>query len=394
MGFLVVLFFFCIVVGVSCSRASARQRYVASLSACLLLLVAVAVSSSAQESTVTPDELHERLDAARAEVEDIQREAETVGDQIASIDKQAAAVESALDASTRLVERTQAEIAALESEIRQEQREYDRVRERAVDIAVSLYKSGPSAQLEPFVSAQGLSDLSDSIEYSGNVARTHAEVMVRTKRLEAELEAQTEDLEVKLAEALTLRREQEKQAQHLKDLRRAQSMELADLREDVEAARREADAIEARSAEIADALAAAAPAPAPAPLPVAASGSSGFAWPISGAITSGYGPRWGRMHSGIDIDCVTGAAIRASKAGTVVSASYDESGYGYHVVIDHGGGFASLYAHASELYVTSGSVSQGETIAACGSTGASTGDHLHFEIRVNGSPQDPMGYLP
>lgn len=96
----------------------------------------------------------------------------------------------------------------------------------------------------------------------------------------------------------------------------------------------------------------------------------------------------------MDIDCVTGNPIRASKAGTVVSASYDSSGYGYHVIIDHGGGLASLYAHASELYVSGGSVTQGQTIAACGSTGASTGDHLHFEIRVNGSPQDPLAYLP
>jgi murein DD-endopeptidase MepM/ murein hydrolase activator NlpD len=78
----------------------------------------------------------------------------------------------------------------------------------------------------------------------------------------------------------------------------------------------------------------------------------------------------------------------------VVSAAYD-SGYGYHVVIDHGGGFASLYAHNSVLNVSSGqSVSQGEVIAACGSTGQSSGDHLHFEIRVNGAPQDPLGYLP
>jgi murein DD-endopeptidase MepM/ murein hydrolase activator NlpD len=121
---------------------------------------------------------------------------------------------------------------------------------------------------------------------------------------------------------------------------------------------------------------------------------SGFAWPINGAVTSGFGPRWGGTHSGIDIDCVTGDAIRASKSGSVVSATYD-GGYGYHVVIDHGGGFASLYAHASELNVSGGqSVSQGDTIAACGSTGQSTGDHLHFEVRVNGAPQDPMGYLP
>lgn len=100
------------------------------------------------------------------------------------------------------------------------------------------------------------------------------------------------------------------------------------------------------------------------------------------------------MHQGIDIDCVTGDPIRASKSGVVVAATYD-GGYGNHVVIDHGDGFASLYAHNSELHVSGGnSVSQGQTIAACGSTGQSTGDHLHFEIRVNGAPQDPMKYLP
>jgi len=100
------------------------------------------------------------------------------------------------------------------------------------------------------------------------------------------------------------------------------------------------------------------------------------------------------MHSGIDIDCVTGDAIRASKSGSVVSAAYD-GGYGYHVVIDHGNGFASLYAHNSALSVSGGqNVSQGEVIASCGSTGQSTGDHLHFEIRSSGAPQDPLTYLP
>lgn len=100
------------------------------------------------------------------------------------------------------------------------------------------------------------------------------------------------------------------------------------------------------------------------------------------------------MHQGIDIDCVTGRRSGRQKSGTVVSATYD-SGYGYHVIIDHGGGFASLYAHNSALNVSSGQgVSQGEVIAACGSTGQSTGDHLHFEIRVNGAPKDTVRDLP
>jgi murein DD-endopeptidase MepM/ murein hydrolase activator NlpD len=160
------------------------------------------------------------------------------------------------------------------------------------------------------------------------------------------------------------------------------------LRAHVQASRDEVAAIQDRSDELAQQLAVA-----DTVVPTG-TGASGFAWPISGAVTSGYGERWGGMHQGIDIDCVTGAPIRASKAGTVISATYD-GGYGYHVVIDHGGGFASLYAHNSALYVGGGeSVAQGEVISACGSTGQSTGDHLHFEIRVNGQPQDPLAYLP
>ncbi|MBA2724598.1 MAG: peptidoglycan DD-metalloendopeptidase family protein, partial [Actinobacteria bacterium] len=207
--------------------------------------------------------------------------------------------------------------------------------------------------------------------------------------------------EVRLAQALEAKEEQERQAQHLKELRQAQTAKLADLRNQIESSREEATTIQARSEEIAQQLAANALASvpsetpnAPASLSSATVETSGFAWPINGAITSGFGARWGGTHSGLDIDCVTGDAIRASRSGLVVSATYD-GGYGYHVVIDHGGGFASLYAHASKLYVSGGqSVTQGDAIAACGSTGQSTGDHLHFEIRVNGTPQDPLGYLP
>ena len=215
-------------------------------------------------------------------------------------------------------------------------------------------------------------------------------IMVASKRLEIELEADSASLETKLNEAVEVRNDQAQLAQHLSELRRAERLKLADLRAEIEETRREVDAIAEKSAEIAAELG-----ENPVPAAALSASASGFAWPIAGAITSGYGTRWGRMHSGIDIDCSTGAPIRASKAGTVVSASYDGSGYGYYVVIDHGGGLATLYAHNVSLAVSSGqSVSQGEVVSACGSTGASTGDHLHFEVRVNGAPQDPLNYLP
>lgn len=100
------------------------------------------------------------------------------------------------------------------------------------------------------------------------------------------------------------------------------------------------------------------------------------------------------MHTGIDIDGVTGDPIVASKTGTVILAEY-YSGYGNAVIVDHGGGYSTLYGHMSAFSVSNGqSVSQGQELGKVGCTGSCTGDHLHFEIRINGNPVDPMPYLP
>ena len=120
----------------------------------------------------------------------------------------------------------------------------------------------------------------------------------------------------------------------------------------------------------------------------------GFIWPIRGPVTSPYGPRWGGFHTGIDINCDTGDRIVASKAGKVIAAEWG-GGYGRMVIIDHGNGVSTLYAHNSALYVSEGrSVARGERISACGSTGNSTGDHLHFEVRINGDHTNPRNFLP
>lgn len=362
----------------------------------LIVTLLVAVTGRAQVSSSDLDHLHNELDAARARVEAVQGQADSVEGQIASLDKQVAAVTDALETSRRLAAQAQAEMGVIRLKVRDTKHDFELVQGQAIDIAVSLYKAGPSGQLEPLLGSRTLTELADGLEYSTAVTQDQTRIMIDARRLEAELNEQTADLEAKLQEILVVKKEQEAQAQHLRELRAAQRLKLADLRKRIRSERAEADALVNESAAIAAQLAQAAPEPAaaaPVVVPPTGVGSSGFAWPISGAVTSGYGPRWGRMHEGIDIDCVTGAPIRASKAGTIVSSTYDD-GYGNHVVIDHGGGLASLYAHMSELYVSGGSVSQGEAVGACGSTGASTGDHLHFEIRVNGSPQDPMGFLP
>jgi murein DD-endopeptidase MepM/ murein hydrolase activator NlpD len=120
----------------------------------------------------------------------------------------------------------------------------------------------------------------------------------------------------------------------------------------------------------------------------------GFIWPFRGRITSPYGPRWGGFHTGMDIDCETGQRIVAAKSGRVIAAEWG-GGYGKMVIIDHGNGVSTLYAHNSRLYVSDGQkVGRGQRVSACGETGHAYGDHLHFEVRINGDHTNPRPFLP
>ena len=134
-------------------------------------------------------------------------------------------------------------------------------------------------------------------------------------------------------------------------------------------------------------------------------GADGFCSPLGESwrsmVTSEFGyrkdPFTGQSagHGGIDLGASKGTQIRAALPGTVMLVRYSTSGYGYHVMIDHGGGFVTLYAHCSKLLVSEGqSVDAGTLIGEVGSTGRSTGNHLHFEVRINGEKQNPRSYLP
>ncbi|MGQ9872527.1 peptidoglycan DD-metalloendopeptidase family protein [Leptodesmis sp.] len=131
-------------------------------------------------------------------------------------------------------------------------------------------------------------------------------------------------------------------------------------------------------------------------LPGAPGRFEGYIWPTRGVLTSGFGWRWGRMHKGIDIAGPVGTPIMAAADGVVVTAGWNSGGYGYLVEIQHPDGSLTLYAHNSRILVQVGQqVSQGQQIAEMGSTGYSTGPHLHFEVHPNGrGAVNPMAFLP
>ena len=215
-------------------------------------------------------------------------------------------------------------------------------------------------------------------------ARVQAALEARITEYQAEVDALAEQ-EAELTEVIRQHEEAQRRAREEAERRAAEA----------EAARRRAQAqaeAEARAQAQRD-RDRRAPVPVPADPQPQRPSVSGLIWPIRGPVTSEFGWRWGRMHQGIDIAASSGTPIRASASGTVIYAGW-MNGYGNVVLIDHGG-LTTVYAHQSRLGSGEGQrVGQGEVIGYVGSTGRSTGPHLHFETRVNGIARNPRNYLP
>ncbi len=318
------------------------------------------------------------------------------------LDEQLATVRARLSLLTRRLALERERLAAAEATL---DRRRDLLARRLVDLYVRgepdpilvLVQSGSlSEALETTDLIEGIAnrdgDLARSVsDFAEEVRDTRdAIAVVRTEVAASEERAEAAAVEARAVKA-DLERE-EAGAERLLVGRRALLDSVTGDREEFEA---EARDLQARSAELAARIreaqgVAAGPSGSVA---VGAPSAAGLVWPVSGPITSGFGPRWGRMHEGIDISGASGTPIAAAASGTVIIAGWS-GGYGNLVVIDHGNGISTAYAHNSSIAVGVGqSVGQGTIIAGMGTTGHSTGVHCHFEVRVNGSAVDPLGYL-
>ena len=262
---------------------------------------------------------------------------------------------------------------------------------------VAIYKSDQPDALSVILNADGFADVLERYEYLRRIEEQDAAIVDRVRTLRDDTRDTVERIEVardeiaaKKAELQRTREQLEVREAELDTVRDRKAGALDEVRVDID--RLEGD-IGDLEGQIQAQLQAAAPATAPLPAgPIQGESASGFIWPVNGPVVSPYGMRWGRLHAGVDIAVPAGTPIRASKAGTIALAA-PYGGYGNYTCINHEGGVSSCYAHQSSFAVTSGSVSQGQVIGYVGCTGSCFGDHLHFEIRVNGSPVDPLGYL-
>jgi murein DD-endopeptidase MepM/ murein hydrolase activator NlpD len=267
---------------------------------------------------------------------------------------------------------------------------------------VDIYESDAPSSLDVFLGANNVQDALDQVAYLTDIGvqdrRIATEVAdaklqaaaarAKTKKLRVRVHGETAVIEARATLARDVRDELVGARNDLSGSRRQRLTDLSQLSSQDRADAQEVDALQAASAALTERIRAA-----QGQSSSTTPSSAGLIWPVSGPVTSPFGWRWGRLHEGIDIGVSYGTPIHAAASGTVIYCGW-ESGYGNLTVLDHGGNLATAYGHQSSIAVGCGQhVAQGDVIGYVGSTGHSTGPHLHFEVRVNGSPVDPMGYL-
>lgn len=345
-----------------------------------------------------------QLHAVTVRYNDLQRQLGETNAAISGVDARIGALDVQAGATQRRIDATTVRLDAARRSLRLHD---TMLRRRLVDI----YENGDLGYVNVLVSARSFSDFVERwedlrllIAANQRAVRARKEAERRVAAVEAELERTRLELQQQqeaqrqarnqldtLASerrnlvALTAgqRHAVATQVAQMEDLSAAEEAELESL---IQQRQRELEA-ERRAAGIATGGQA------------SGGGSGTFSWPVTGTITSPFGWRSNpfggspEFHQGLDIAAPTGTTVTAAAAGTVIMAQW-YGGYGNYILIDHGGGYSTGYGHLSAIYVSNGqAVKRGQAIGAVGSTGASTGPHLHFEVRIDGKPVDPAPRL-
>jgi murein DD-endopeptidase MepM/ murein hydrolase activator NlpD len=404
--------------------------------ACLLIQAPAAASTDAQlqrereQAERRREQVGDELDAARSNLAEIRRQQKDTLSRLRSIDSERAVLQVELErldaelaAAEALVQeaelalrRTDAEIERNTAELDDTQRELELQRDRLRARVRASFMHGGVNYPEAVLDVETANELGASLQYMRSMMSEDQNQVQQITSLERRYEAAIGRLDTLRAvqdEAKAERARERNRVAELVKERQEVAAELqarvdehqgvlAELEGDeqryaaaIDALEDESDAIRGRLANIAAKDRAGSGGGGGTPT----SSSGRFQWPVNGALTSSFGYRTHpvlgtrRLHAGVDFGAGTGTPIVAADGGTVVSAGW-HGGYGNAVIIDHGGGVATLYGHQSRLAVSSGArVSRGQVVGYVGSTGMSTGPHLHFELRINGVPSDPMARL-
>ncbi len=367
------------------------------------ILVQVNTTQAATKSELQSNvaEAKKKTEEAKKQLDEVKKNRANVSQEVLSIDAEINRAENELVATENAIAQAKVDLAIKEQELIVAEKNCEIYDEEFKLRARTMYEDGTTSYIEVLLGSSSFSDLLSRVEMI-------REVVEYDRRMLASLAAARE--EIRLAkEALALEKTNlENRELELEALREelgyrleAKQLLLDQLMADEEEYKKAYEQAEADEKKIQRELERLAAEEAKKGNATKYTGNGQFQWPCpsSRRITSYYGYRihpvynTRKFHSGIDIGAGYGNDIVAAESGTVITATYG-SGYGKYVVVSHGSGITTLYAHCSSLLVAVGDkVQKGETIAKIGSTGVSTGNHLHFEVRINGSTTDPLTYV-
>ena len=337
----------------------------------------------AEEQQAKTNEASAKVENVSERLRQIQEELRVATAEYKEVKGQLDSVEDKISDNTELLQKTEADLKVKNKKLQQ------RVRD--------IYINGQISYVDVLFGAKDFADLMTRMDVLKRIIKHDYDLIMKVKEEKATVENTRAQLEKDKAEAEVLVADAQAKKAKVEDKESEQQVLLDQAIYDRDTSERMYEEIMAASQEVANMIrrsqmSSAGYSGAPA-------GAGGMIWPISGPITSEFGwrthPIFGtsRFHSGLDIGGDYGMPIYAAASGTVIYAGWI-SGYGNAVIIDHGGGVTTLYGHNDSLNVSEGeNVAQGQVIAMCGSTGNSTGPHCHFEVRENGEPVSPYGYL-
>ncbi|HEX2388187.1 MAG TPA: peptidoglycan DD-metalloendopeptidase family protein [Solirubrobacterales bacterium] len=382
----------------TCSRPSRGLTVIAVAIAALVVGLALVARAPAEDLNGKLDAKQAELDQAKEKKGVLTTEISRYNDQIEQLTGEVAALRTREAAVQEELDQAEAELAAEQHDLRILRERLDRTVKALEDRLVDIYMADEPSAISVVLQSDGYDDALGRYEYLQRIQDRNSEIVGRVRELRDDTAATVErvratrdSIAAKKAELVRTREQLQAREAQL-DAARARSKKAL-TRIDGHVDHLESDVSDIQK-KIQEQLAAASGV-SPLPAGPIQGGSAGFIWPVNGPIVSGFGMRWGQPHEGVDIAVPAGTPIRAAKDGTIAftQSEAESGGYGNYTCIDHGGGLATCYAHQSSFAITSGSVQQGDVIGYVGCTGHCFGDHLHFEVRINGTAVDPMGYL-
>jgi murein DD-endopeptidase MepM/ murein hydrolase activator NlpD len=371
------------------------KRIVSSLVLFVLLTTTVLASSTKLNQT------NQQINETKNELTQVKAEKNSVLTDINNLDRNINSTEAEIDRLEDQLKELENKITIAEENIKYSEEEYKRQDELLSKRLIARYESGPVSFWDVLFDSDNMSDFISRYYLLGEALEFDTQLLKDLQAQKEEIEKQKKDLEDAIALSENLKKESENKKLALSETKEKRTVYLSQLKESEEELNKSLDSLVAEANKLEDEIR------------KAQKGTSGtkydgkMTWPLPGyyIITSPFGNRLHpvlkvyKLHTGVDIagSGCNGANVVAADAGTVIKAEYN-TGYGNYIIIDHGGGISTLYGHSSKLLVKKGDkVTKGQVIMKVGTTGYSTGPHLHFEVRENGKYVNPLdsakGYL-